>query len=142
MRRNFFSASKSPVADVICQSYYPIFHGPLTAAQAAIANPGGKPIEENPLIAAANNIGKPILILETGEHYENGFQSNDPWYTPTSTQLQNQFLLDLRTVVTARRSSNMKRICCVVILTLLLFVQGTPHRAAEYAIGADLWSAK
>jgi arabinogalactan endo-1,4-beta-galactosidase len=85
--------------DVICQSYYPFFHGPLTAAQAAASNPGNKPVEQDVLIAAANNIGKPILILETGEHYENGFQSNDPWYTPPSKQLQNQFLFDLRTVL-------------------------------------------
>ncbi|MFI5096476.1 MAG: glycosyl hydrolase 53 family protein [Candidatus Acidiferrales bacterium] len=87
--------------DAICQSYYPFYHGPLTAAQAAISNPGGKPIEQNVLIAAANTIGKPILILETGEHYENGFGSNDPWYTPPTQQSQNQFLLDLRGVVTA-----------------------------------------
>ena len=85
--------------DAICQSYYPFFHGPLTAAQAAVSNPGNKPVEQSVLIAAATNIGKPILILETGEHYENGFQSNDPWYTPPSKQLQNQFLLDLRAVL-------------------------------------------
>ena len=30
--------------DAICQSYYPIFHGPLTAAQAATSNPNNKPV--------------------------------------------------------------------------------------------------
>src|SRR6185437_7249362 len=63
--------------DAICQSYYPLFHGPLTAAQAAASNPNSKPIEQNVLNAAATNIGKPIFIIEAGEHYENGFQSND-----------------------------------------------------------------
>jgi arabinogalactan endo-1,4-beta-galactosidase len=68
--------------DAICQSYYPIYHGPLTSAQAAASNPGGKPIEQEVLVNAANAIAKPIFIIETGEHYENGFGANDPWYTP------------------------------------------------------------
>lgn len=84
--------------DAICQSYYPLFHGPLTDAQAAISNPGGKPVEQDVLIAAANNIGKPIFIIEAGEHYENGFQSNDPWYTPPSAAVQRQFLIDVQNV--------------------------------------------
>ncbi len=87
--------------DAVCQSYYPFYHGPLTAAQAAASNPSNQPIEQNVLNTAATSIGKPILILETGEHYENGFGSNDPWYTPPTQQSQNQFLLDLRSVVTA-----------------------------------------
>jgi len=86
--------------DAICQSYYPLFHGPLTAAQAAASNPNSKPIEQNVLTAAATNIGKPIFIIEAGEHYENGFQSNDPWYAPPSPALQAQFLRDLQTVQT------------------------------------------
>ena len=81
--------------DAICQSYYPFFHGPLTDAQAAQSNPNHQPVEEDVLAAAANNIGKPILILEAGEHYENGFQSNDPWYSPPTTASQAQFLRDL-----------------------------------------------
>lgn len=81
--------------DAICQSYYPIFHGPLTDAQAVMSNPGNKPVEQDVLVAAANNMGKPIFIIETGEHYENGFQSNDPWYAPPSVTEQTQFLLDL-----------------------------------------------
>jgi arabinogalactan endo-1,4-beta-galactosidase len=84
--------------DAICQSYYPIFHGPLTDAQAAAANPNNKPVEQDVLVTAANNIGKPIFLIETGEHYENGFQSNDPWYMPPSAALQAQFLRDLETV--------------------------------------------
>jgi arabinogalactan endo-1,4-beta-galactosidase len=84
--------------DAICQSYYPFFHGPLTAAQAAASNPNGKPVEQQVLTNAANTIGKPIFIIETGEHYENGFDANDPWYTPPSQALQRQFLLDLQAV--------------------------------------------
>jgi arabinogalactan endo-1,4-beta-galactosidase len=84
--------------DVICQSYYPFFHGPLTQAQANMSNPSGQPVEQVVLTTAANGIGKPILILETGEHYENGFQSNDPWYPPSQAN-QSQFLVDLRTVL-------------------------------------------
>lgn len=84
--------------DAICHSYYPIFHGPLTDAQKAISDPGNKPVEQDVLVAAANNIGRPIFIIEAGEHYEDGFQSNDPWYTPPSVTLQRQFLLDLQGV--------------------------------------------
>jgi arabinogalactan endo-1,4-beta-galactosidase len=84
--------------DAICQSYYPIFHGPLTDVQAAASNPNGKPVEQDVLVSAANDIGKPIFIIEAGEHYENGFQSNDPWYTPPSPASQAQFLKDLEAV--------------------------------------------
>jgi len=84
--------------DAICQSYYPIFHGPLTDAQAAAANPNNQPVEQDVLVTAANTIGKPIFIIEAGEHYENGFDSNDPWYSPPSQALQAQFLSDLQTV--------------------------------------------
>jgi arabinogalactan endo-1,4-beta-galactosidase len=84
--------------DAICQSYYPFFHGPLTDAQAAQANPNGQPVEQDVLVDAANSIGKPIFIIETGEHYENGFDSNDPWYNPPSPTLQAQFVTDLETV--------------------------------------------
>ncbi|MGD0361988.1 MAG: glycosyl hydrolase 53 family protein [Bryobacteraceae bacterium] len=84
--------------DLICQSYYPLYHGPLTEAQAAASNPKGKPVEQDVLINAANNIGKPIFIIETGEHYENGFDANDPWYAPPTQALQRQFLLDLQSV--------------------------------------------
>jgi arabinogalactan endo-1,4-beta-galactosidase len=85
--------------DAVCQSYYPFFHGPLTDSQAAESNPNNQPVEQDVLVDAANNIGKPIFIIETGEHYENGFDSNDPWYNPPSTALQAQFLTDLQTVL-------------------------------------------
>jgi arabinogalactan endo-1,4-beta-galactosidase len=84
--------------DVICQSYYPIYHGPLTDAQAAMANPFGKPVEQDVLMNAAAQIGRPIFLIETGEHYENGFNANDPWYPPSIAN-QRQFLLDLQGVV-------------------------------------------
>jgi arabinogalactan endo-1,4-beta-galactosidase len=84
--------------DAICQSYYPFFHGPLTDAQAAQTNPSKQPVEQDVLVAAANSFGKPIFIIEAGEHYENGFDSNDPWYNPPTTATQAQFLSDLQTV--------------------------------------------
>jgi arabinogalactan endo-1,4-beta-galactosidase len=84
--------------DAICQSYYPMFHGPLTDAQAAASNANKKPVEQDVLTNAANNIGKPIFIIEAGEHYENGFDSNDPWYAPPTQARQRQFLLDLEAV--------------------------------------------
>ena len=87
--------------DAICQSYYAIYHGPLTDAQAAATNPGNKPVEQDVLVNAANSLGKPIFIIETGEHFENGFDANDPWYAPPSEALQRQFLLDLEGVVEA-----------------------------------------
>jgi arabinogalactan endo-1,4-beta-galactosidase len=85
--------------DAICQSYYPFFHGPLTDAQKALSNPQNQPVEQDVLVTASNSIGKPIFIIETGEHYENGDDSNDPWYTPPSVAEQQQFLLDLQSVV-------------------------------------------
>jgi arabinogalactan endo-1,4-beta-galactosidase len=84
--------------DVICQSYYPFFHGPLTDAQAMMANPFAKPVEQDALMNAVAQIGKPIFLIETGEHYENGFDANDPWYSP-SVSNQRQFLLDLQGVM-------------------------------------------
>jgi arabinogalactan endo-1,4-beta-galactosidase len=84
--------------DAICQSYYPFFHGPLTDAQAAQSNPNHQPVEHDVLVKAANSFGKPIFIIETAEHYENGFDSNDPWYNPPSQSLQAQFLNDLQAV--------------------------------------------
>jgi len=84
--------------DAICQSYYPFFHGPLTDAQAAASNPNTQPVEQDVLTTAAGSIGKPIFIIETAEHYENGFDSSDPWYSPPSQSLQAQFLSDLQTV--------------------------------------------
>ena len=84
--------------DAMCQSYYPIYHGPLTAAQAAASNPDKQPIEETALTNAANSIGKPIFLIEVGEHYENGFDANDPWY-PVTVAGQRQFLIDVDEVM-------------------------------------------
>jgi arabinogalactan endo-1,4-beta-galactosidase len=84
--------------DAICQSYYPFYHGPLTDAQAAASGPNNQPVEQDVLVKAANNLGKPIFVIETGEHYENGFDANDPWYAPPTPALQRQFLLDLESV--------------------------------------------
>jgi arabinogalactan endo-1,4-beta-galactosidase len=84
--------------DAICQSYYPLFHGPLTAAQASASNPSNQPVEQTVLTKAANNIGVPIFLIEVGEHYENGFDSNDPWY-PATVAGQRQFLIDVNNVL-------------------------------------------
>jgi arabinogalactan endo-1,4-beta-galactosidase len=95
----FTSANANGLAyDAICESYYPIFHGPLTDAQAAVTNPNNQPVEADTLLQGAQALGKPIYIIETGEHYENGFLSLDPWYPPTRAA-QRQFLLDLEGVV-------------------------------------------
>jgi len=84
--------------DAVCQSYYPIFHGPLTVAQAAAANPKSQPVEQSALIKVANTLGKPIFLIEVGEHYESGFESNAPWY-PATIAGQRQFLIDVNSVM-------------------------------------------
>ena len=86
--------------DAMCQSYYPIYHGPLTAAQAAASNPNNKPIEQAALIKAANAINKPIFLIEIGEHYESGFGTADPWYALTRAG-QRQYVLDVDAVMKA-----------------------------------------
>ncbi len=93
---NFFGYvnSNNIPYDAMCQSYYPFDHGPLTAAQAGASNPNGQPIEQTALTNAASTIAKPIFVIETGEHYEDGFESNDPWY-PATVAGQRQFLIDL-----------------------------------------------
>jgi arabinogalactan endo-1,4-beta-galactosidase len=83
--------------EAMCQSYYPLYHGPLTQAQANTTNPQNQPVEQPVLQAAATAIGKPIFLIEVGEHYENGFDSNDPWY-PATIAGQRQFLIDVTDV--------------------------------------------
>ncbi len=97
---SFFTEAKnnSIPFDAVCQSYYPIYHGPLTSAQAAASNPNNQPVEQSVLTTAANSLGVPIFLIEAGEHYENGFDSNDPWY-PATVAGQRQFLIDLNTVL-------------------------------------------
>jgi arabinogalactan endo-1,4-beta-galactosidase len=97
---SFFSEATSNGIpfDAICQSYYPLFHGPLTAAQAAESNPNNQPVEQSVLTTAATSIGVPIFLIEVGEHYEDGFDANDPWY-PATVAGQRQFLIDVNTVL-------------------------------------------
>jgi arabinogalactan endo-1,4-beta-galactosidase len=97
---SFFTEAKSNSIpfDAICQSYYPFYHGPLTSAQAAASNPNNQPVEQSVLTTTANSLGVPIFLIEVGEHYENGFDSNDPWYSATVAG-QRQFLIDLNTVL-------------------------------------------
>jgi arabinogalactan endo-1,4-beta-galactosidase len=97
---SFFTEAKTDAIpfDAICQSYYPLFHGPLSSAQAASSNPGNKPVEQTVLTNASNSIGVPIFLIEVAEHYENGFDSNDPWY-PTTVAGQRQFLIDVNGVL-------------------------------------------
>ena len=97
----FATATKDGVPyDAICESYYPIYHGPLTAAQAAKSNPANKTVEQTALTTAANSIGKPIFLIEVGEHYESGYGSNDTWYASTIAG-QRQFLIDVNSVLKA-----------------------------------------
>jgi len=91
--------SNSIPYDAICQSYYPIYHGPLTAAQAAASNPSNQPVEQTVLNSAASAIGKPIFLIEVCEHYEPGFLSDDPWYSPPTEAEQRQFLIDVNSVL-------------------------------------------
>jgi hypothetical protein len=97
---NFFTEAKTDAVpfDAICQSYYPLFHGPLTAAQASASNPSNQPVEQTMLTNAANSIAVPIFLIEVGEHYENGFDSSDPWY-PATVAGQRQFLIDVNNVL-------------------------------------------
>jgi arabinogalactan endo-1,4-beta-galactosidase len=89
--------------DLVCQSYYPPYHGALTAAQAASCSTppekGGE-TEDQELADAASQIGKPILLLEIGEHYENGFLANDCFY-PATRAGQRQAVLDIESAVKA-----------------------------------------
>jgi arabinogalactan endo-1,4-beta-galactosidase len=97
---SFFTEARTNAIpfEAICQSYYPLFHGPLTAAQASASNPSNQPVEQTVLTNAANSIAVPIFLIEVGEHYENGFDSNDPWY-PTTIAGQRQFLIDVNSVL-------------------------------------------
>jgi arabinogalactan endo-1,4-beta-galactosidase len=97
---SFFAEAQSNSIpfDAICQSYYPMYHGPLTAAQAAASNPSNQPVEQTVLTDAASSIDVPIFLIEVGEHYENGFDSNDPWY-PATVAGQRQFLIDADSVL-------------------------------------------
>jgi arabinogalactan endo-1,4-beta-galactosidase len=97
---NFFGYvnSNGVPYDAMCQSYYPFFHGPLTAAQASASNPNNKPLEQTALANAATSIGKPIFVIEAAEHYEGGFDAADPWYSETMAG-QRQFFIDLTNVL-------------------------------------------
>jgi len=96
------NASNIPY-DLVCQSYYPPYHGALTAAQAASCSTppeSGGETEDQELALAASQIGKPILLLEIGEHYENGFLANDCFY-PATRAGQRQAVLDIESAVKA-----------------------------------------
>jgi hypothetical protein len=49
-------------------------------------------VEQTALMNAATAIGKPIFVIEAGEHYEGGFDPADPWY-PETMAGQRQFLV-------------------------------------------------
>jgi arabinogalactan endo-1,4-beta-galactosidase len=88
--------------DMVCESYYPIYHGPLTAAQAALpttgsgcTSPTSSEPEQTNLTDGITAVGKPILLLEIGERYETGFDPTDCFY-PNSRAGQRQFALDIQ----------------------------------------------
>jgi len=87
--------------DAMCQSYYAVYHGPLTQAQANAANPLSQPVEQPMLEQAIATIQKPVFIIETAEHFEEGFLVDDPWYYPSTPANQRQFLIDLTGVLKA-----------------------------------------
>jgi len=91
--------------DMVCESYYPIYHGPLTAAQAAqpstgtgCTSPTSSEPEQTNLTNGATAVGKPILLIEIGEHYETGFDPNDCFYA-NSRAGQRQFALDIQSTM-------------------------------------------
>ena len=91
--------------DMVCESYYPIYHGPLTAAQAAqpttgagCTSPTSSEPEQTNLANGVTVVGKPILIIETAEHYETGFDPNDCFYA-NSRAGQRQFALDIQSTM-------------------------------------------
>jgi arabinogalactan endo-1,4-beta-galactosidase len=91
--------------DMVCESYYPIYHGPLTAAQAALpttgtgcTSPTSSEPEQTNLANGVTTVGKPILLIEIGEHYETGFDPNDCFY-PNSRAGQRQFALDIQSTM-------------------------------------------
>lgn len=87
--------------EMVCQSYYPIFHGPLTSAQAtSCKSTTSSETEQQNLADGAAAVGKPILMLEIGERYETGFNNNDCFY-PVSRAGQRQFALDVESTVRA-----------------------------------------
>ena len=91
--------------DMVCESYYPIYHGPLTAAQAAqpttgsgCTSPTSSEPEQANLANGVTAVGKPILLIEIGEHYETGFDPNDCFYA-NSRAGQRQFALDIQSTM-------------------------------------------
>jgi arabinogalactan endo-1,4-beta-galactosidase len=91
--------------DMVCESYYPIYHGPLTAAQAAApttgagcTSPTSSEPEQTNLADGVTAVGKPILLIEIAEHYETGFDPNDCFYA-NSRAGQRQFALDIQSTM-------------------------------------------
>ena len=85
--------------EMACQSYYPIYHGALTTAQAASCNfMATAQTEQTNLTNGAAAVNKPILMIEIGERYETGESSNDCYY-PVSRIGQRQFALDMQSTL-------------------------------------------
>jgi arabinogalactan endo-1,4-beta-galactosidase len=98
--------------DMACESYYPIYHGPLTAAQAAApttgpgcTSPTSAETEQANITNGVAAIQKPVLFIEIAEHYETGFDTSDCFY-PNTRAGQRQFALDIQGV-TKSLSSNL-----------------------------------
>lgn len=71
--------------DIIGESYYPQYHGPITNAQTCLTN-------------AANTFGKPVYVAETGYPNSAGVTGTGITY-PETPAGQAQFLTDLVTTV-------------------------------------------
>jgi arabinogalactan endo-1,4-beta-galactosidase len=97
--------------DMVCESYYPIYHGPLTAAQAAqpttsagCTSPTSVEPEQTNLANGITAVNKPILLIEIGEHYETGFDTTDCFY-PNTRAGQRQFTLDIQSTMESLSSN-------------------------------------
>jgi len=75
--------------DIIGESYYPFFHGPMSQLKTTLEN-------------AAARYGKPIVVVETGFAYRaDGRDGDKPVNYPRTPEGQRQFLHDLMATVRA-----------------------------------------
>jgi arabinogalactan endo-1,4-beta-galactosidase len=72
--------------DLIGESYYPFYHGPLTNLNSCLTN-------------AAARYGKPILVAETGFPWTNSYWTTNIFGIPGTTNGQAQFVAALAQVV-------------------------------------------
>lgn len=84
--------------DMICQSYYPYYHGALNSSQVTSSCPNTNWETEETNLQNSVSFGKPILMLEIGENYEKGQNSPDCYYSLNRAG-QRQFVLDVQAAI-------------------------------------------